>query len=55
MRYLFSLCVLYLISIAVQGQKITLSGKAIDKETKEPLPFATIGIKGKSIGTITNL
>jgi hypothetical protein len=39
----------------VQGQKITLSGKAIDNETKEPLPFATIGIKGKSIGTITNL
>lgn len=39
----------------MQGQKITLSGKAIDTETKEPLPYATIGIKGKSIGTITNL
>lgn len=55
MRYLFSLCVLFLINFAVQGQKITLSGKAVDNETKEPLPFATIGIKGKSIGTITNL
>jgi hypothetical protein len=55
MRYLFSLFVLLLINIVVQGQKITLSGKAIDTETKEPLPYATIGIKGKSIGTITNL
>ncbi len=55
MRHLFSLCVLVFINFAVQGQKITLSGKAIDKETKEPLPFATIGIKGKPIGTITNL
>ncbi len=55
MRYLFSLFVLLLINFSAQGQKITLSGKAIDIETKEPLPFATIGIKGKSIGTITNL
>jgi hypothetical protein len=55
MRYLFSFCLLFLINFAVHSQKITLSGKAIDKETKEPLPFATIGIKGKSIGTITNL
>jgi hypothetical protein len=37
------------------AQKITVSGIAIDKETREPLVFATIGIKGKSIGTITNL
>lgn len=37
------------------AQKITISGKAIDKETKEPLVFASIGIKGKPIGTITNL
>jgi len=42
-------------SLASQAQKITISGKAVDNETKEPLPFATIGIKGKSIGTITNL
>lgn len=37
------------------GQNITLSSKAVDKETKEPLPFASVGIKGKPIGTITNL
>lgn len=37
------------------AQKITVSGIAIDSETKEPLPFASVGLKGKSMGTITNL
>ena len=55
MRYLFSLFFLLMFSLSSQAQKITISGKAVDNETKEPLPFATIGIKGKSIGTITNL
>jgi len=55
MRYLFFTFFLFVFSLASQAQKITISGKAIDNETKEPLPFATIGIKGKSVGTITNL
>lgn len=46
-------CFTSLISLA-QGSKITVSGKVIDNETSEPLVFATIGIKGKPIGTITN-
>jgi CarboxypepD_reg-like domain len=37
------------------AQKLTISGKVVDKETKEILPFASIGIMGKSLGTITNL
>jgi hypothetical protein len=37
------------------AQKITISGKVVDSETKEPLPFASIGLKGKSLGTISNL
>ena len=37
------------------GQKITVSGKVIDKGTREPLPFASVWIRGKPIGTITNL
>jgi hypothetical protein len=35
--------------------QITISGKVIDRETKDPMPFASVYIKGKSIGTVTNL
>lgn len=55
MRNIFTCIIFLALSTAAFAQKITLSGKVIDKETKEPLPFATLGIKGKSIGTITNL
>ncbi|MEK6780134.1 MAG: carboxypeptidase-like regulatory domain-containing protein [Bacteroidota bacterium] len=44
-----------LISGFVTAQKVTISAKVVDKETKEPLIFATIGILGKPIGTITNM
>src|SRR5687768_11542019 len=37
------------------AQDIIISGKVIDRETKEPMPFASVYIKGKAIGTITNL
>jgi hypothetical protein len=46
------LCIAYFIS---KGQSLTISGRVSDKSTGEPLPFATVGIKGKSIGSITNL
>ncbi len=38
-----------------QGQTLTITSRAVDRETKEHLPFASVGIKGKPIGTITNL
>jgi hypothetical protein len=47
---LFSLTVL-----CAAAQKITLSTRVQDKVTSEPLPFASVGIKGKSISTVTNL
>jgi CarboxypepD_reg-like domain len=47
---LFSLTVL-----CVKAQRITLSSRVQDKVTSEPLPFASVGIKGKSVGTVTNL
>jgi len=55
MRNVFTWLLVIALAPAALAQKITLSGKVIDKETKEPLPFATLGIKDKSIGTITNL
>lgn len=45
------------ITIAGTGyaQNSVISGLVIDKETREPLIFASVGIKGRPIGTITNL
>lgn len=55
MRFLILAWLAFLVIFSSQGQNLTISGRVIDKETKEPLPFASIGIKGKPIGTITNL
>jgi len=44
-----------LIVFSAQAQKITLSATVQDSQTQEQLPYASVGIKGKSIGTITNL
>jgi hypothetical protein len=51
-------CLVFICAISAfvsTAQKITITGKVVDKETKEPIPFASIGIHGKSLGTITNL
>lgn len=47
---------LLLISISnfTYAQNINVSGKVIDNSTKLPVPFATLGIKGKSIGSVTD-
>ena len=47
--------ILILVSSLAEAQKLTVSAKVIDKETKESLIFATVGILGKPIGTITNM
>lgn len=36
------------------SQKVTLSGKIVDKDSGEPLPYASIVLKGKATGTIAN-
>ncbi len=49
--------VFLLLGIGINGfsQRIMISGKIVDQETKEPLVYASIGIKDKSISTISNL
>lgn len=47
-----ALCFSWLITSA---QNITISGKVTDRSTGEPLPFASVGIKGQLISSITNL
>lgn len=43
-----------IISSTAIGQQV-IEGRIIDKETSEPIPFASIGIIGTSHGTISNL
>lgn len=46
---------LCLFSSVAAAQRVTVSAKVVDKESKEPLVFASVGIKDKPFGTITNL
>ena len=48
--------ILLLFSLMAIGQKTvrTISGQLLDKETAEPIAFASIYLKGKAIGTISN-
>lgn len=45
---------LTIVSGISHAQDITISGRVTDAETKEPLPFASVWIKSKTIGTVTN-
>ncbi|NJN41034.1 MAG: carboxypeptidase-like regulatory domain-containing protein [Flammeovirgaceae bacterium] len=47
--------VILLISQNNLAQNITISSQAVDIESNEGLPFASVGLKGRSLGTITNL
>ncbi len=52
---IFSLFLLLFSSTAF-AQKLTIvKGTVIDKDTKEPLPFATVGFKGTTVGATTDL
>lgn len=52
---LFFLIGFLLLGLSGYGQKITISATILDKESREPLPFATIAIKGKNVATVSNL
>ncbi|MBX2964643.1 MAG: carboxypeptidase-like regulatory domain-containing protein [Cyclobacteriaceae bacterium] len=55
MKFYLFIAAFSLLTWQLHAQKVTVSGKVTDKETGEPLPFATVGIVGKPIGTISNL
>lgn len=48
------LIILVLSSTALPAQKLTISGKVLDRESQEPLPLASIYLKGQTIGTVAN-
>lgn len=41
--------------LALSANDNPLSGKVLDAETKEPLPFTNIAVIGKQLGTVSNL
>lgn len=51
----FPLIFLCLFSTVAVAQTLTISAKVVDKETKEPLVFASVGITERAIGVISNL
>jgi hypothetical protein len=44
----------FFFTLLAEGQKITITAKVTDAETGESLGFASVSLKGKPIGTITN-
>ncbi|MDL5046727.1 carboxypeptidase-like regulatory domain-containing protein [Oscillatoria amoena NRMC-F 0135] len=55
MRIPIIIWLLSVFTLPGHAQRITITGKIMDRETGEVLPFASVGIQGKSIGTISNL
>jgi hypothetical protein len=55
MRLFFYLFLIIFLPLSLGAQNITISAKVQDDTSNEPLPFASVGIKGKSLGTVTNL
>ncbi|MES2131582.1 MAG: DUF5686 family protein [Bacteroidota bacterium] len=53
-RYLFYSLLLFLFAFAGFAQSYTISGKVFDSESKEPLPFVPVIIKGTTIGATTD-
>ena len=47
-------CLLLAFSGLTFAQQITITGKVVDAETKEALPFASVFITGKTVGVVSN-
>ncbi len=50
----FVLCFVILFGCKVNAEGLSIKGLVLDKESKEVLPYASIAVSGKSIGTISN-
>ena len=53
-RLLFIALFLFSIIPFAQAQKAEIKGVIVDKDTKEPLPFTSIGLKNEQIGALSN-
>ena len=52
MRIVFSLLLLFIFNTSLQAQ--TVQGKVIDANTRESIPFVSLGIIGTNTATVTN-
>lgn len=48
------LFLLLIVPLLGSGQDITISARVVDKETNQPLEYASVGLKSTAIGTISN-
>ncbi len=55
LRCIFLLCILMVSFSTMHAQETVISGKVTDQLTNEPIPFATLVLKGTSAGTNTDL
>ena len=53
-RLLFIALFTALASAAASAQQVQIKGVIVDKDTKEPLPFTSIGLKNEQIGALSN-
>ncbi|GAB3737519.1 hypothetical protein GCM10027594_18240 [Hymenobacter agri] len=53
-RLLFIALFLLAIVPFAQAQKAEIKGVIVDKDTKEPLPFTSVGLKNEQIGALSN-
>ena len=49
------LLLFWFLATGASAQMLTISATVVDRENREALAFATIGIKNKSVSTISNL
>lgn len=54
MRFVFFFSALFFLSNFSYSQDLTISGSITDNKTHEPVPFATLGIRGKNMGTVAD-
>lgn len=50
----YNLSILFLYSFMAYAQEYTINGKVYDADSKEPLPFVPVIIKGTTVGTSTD-
>lgn len=54
-KIIFMLFIVLATSVVAQAQSIVVSGSVTDKLTKEPIPGVSVTIKGKTVGSSTDL